>query len=236
MALAYNVVLREAAIRVNAVAGAVSSTLNTNYQVSPLTTTEVVSSIFPLVSLQDAVLDAEEMLAKAIAETGDHPLRQYMAAQTSALSNLATLPSTSSATKPIIGIWGAVLDGSSGQICSEMPLDEVRRRATNANTQLVCPAYWYALQGGRIEHTRTTVVVECCVYSRTDQQTALSANGNVLLADALGFAYVAGTVSLLMRDDEFMLQAQAYRSYFDNAVMAIRQGLTTVTSSVREVA
>lgn len=235
MSTTYNTVIAEVALRINAVYGPISATLQSNYITSPLTTTQVVSSIFPLAAIQDAVLDTEGALAKAVADTANSPLRQYLAAQTSSLANLATLPSLSSASKPIIGVWGTVVDASDSQVCSLMPLDEVRRRATNANSQFVCDEYWYNIIDRVILHTRTNVIVKCCVYSRSDQATILAANGSILLADALASAYVAGAVSTLVRDDEFMAQAAKAQTQFDSATAAIRQGMSTVVPDAMEV-
>ena len=58
---------------------------------------------------------------------------------------------------------------------------------------------------------------------------AFNANDDMLLPDVLGEALVAGAISNLMRDDEWIPQAQVYRAYFDNAVQMIRSGLETVT-------
>ena len=228
MSVPYNIVLRETAIRANAIVGPVPGTLETNYVVSPLTTTQVQSSIFSFTALKDAVLAAEERLAWAIANVKGHPWRQSMANTTAALANLAALPAASTNSKPIVGAWGAVIDGTSSIVCSEMPLDQVRRRALNANSEFVCPVYWYALNGGRIEHTRTTVVVECCTYSRSDQSTTFDANGNILLPDALEHAYVCGAVSMLVRDDEWKEQSQIYANYFNSALESISKGLTAI--------
>jgi hypothetical protein len=224
MSVPYSVVLRETAIRANAIVGPIPSTLETNYVVSPLTTTQVQSSIFSFTAIKDAVLNAEERLAWAIADTADHPWRTYMSLVTSDLANAAILPATSSGSVPIIGVWGAVVDSTSAFPCSQMPLDQVRRRAINANTQFKCPVYWYNITGNRIEHTRTNVKVEVCGYSRSTQSTTFDANGNILLPDALEYAYVCGAVSMLVRDDEWKEQSQIYASYFNNALTQISKG------------
>lgn len=235
MSVPYTVIARQAALRINAITGALSATIESNYTTSPLTITQVVSPIFPLSAINDAVLDTEAALAKAIGETANSSLRQYLAGQTSSLANYASIPSTSSASKPIIGVWDAVIDASDSKVCSLMPLDEVRRRAANANTQFVVEVYWFNLIGRQIVHTRTNVIIKCCVYSRSDQATILAANGNILLADELVSVYVDGAVSRLVRDDEFMAQAQVYSARYDRVEAAIRGGSTTAVPEVMEV-
>lgn len=236
MSVDYTTIIASVALRVNAIVGTLPTTLQANYIVSPLTTTQVVSSIFPLADLQEAVLWAEERLADAIANNGTHPWRTYLTDQTTALSNLATLPSISTHTKPIIGVWGAVYDSSDFQICSLMPMDEVRRRVRNANSNYTCPVYWFVIASEKIVHTRTQVVVDCCVYDRTTQAAELASNGIILLADVLEPAYVAGAVAHLIRDDEFLSQSQVYSTYFNSTLSAISQGMQSVAPSMEVAA
>lgn len=225
MSCSYRTIIAAVGTRCNALVGATTATLQTAYTTSPLTSAEFQSTIFPFADIKESVLWAEEKLATAIGDTADHPWRQSLADNTSALTNPSTLPALSTNSKPIVGAWGAVKDGSSGMVCSEMPLDIVRRKARSS---LTVATYWYNIVGGRIEHTRTSVIIECCVYSRTDQSTALEANGNILLPDALEQAYVCGAMSMLIRDDEFAGQAATYSGYFQNALQAIVSGLSTV--------
>lgn len=232
MSVPYNTVLREVALRINALVGTSDTLLEASYVVNPLTATQFQSTIFNFTSIKDAIIDTEGRLIQAVADTGDSPLRQYIASTTGSIANAGTLPSVDTGFIPIIGIWGAVIDSSDSIPCSMMPLDMVRRRARNANTTYVCPVYWYNMPGGRIEHTRTTVKVECCIYNRATQSTSFDSNGNILLSDALTQAYVAGALAMLLRDDEFAEQGQLYNKYFDAAITAIRSGLTSVPGSV----
>lgn len=232
MSVTWQRVLAETGVRINALTGATAALLETAYTTSPLTTTQFQSTIFNFASVVDAVLNAEEKLAWAIADTGDHPWRQYLASTTADLADKATMPSSSTGSKPIVGIWGAVVDSTSSIVCSQMPLDMIRRRVANAGSYYVCPVYWYSITGGRIEHTRTNVKVECCIYSRSDSATTLASNGNITLPDALMHAYVCGALSLLMRDDEFVAQAGQYDTYFNSAIDSIRKGLTSIAGAV----
>lgn len=208
MAVAYQTILAAVALRINALVGATVAALETTYTTSPLTSANFQSTIFPFTAIKGAVLNAEEKLAQRIANNADDPLRQYMANVTANLASPSTLPSLSTDSKPIIGIWGAVRDASSGIVCSQMPLDLVRRRSSA--TTMVLPVWWFNITGGRIEHTRTNVVIECCVYSRTDQLAIFDADGDILLADALEPDYISEALAILVRDDEFMEQAKLY--------------------------
>jgi hypothetical protein len=79
-----------------------------------------------------------------------------------------------------------------------------------------------------IYHTGTAVKIKVCVYSRDNQATIFDADGPMLLPDALADALVAGVVGELVRDDEFMAQAQMYREQYMVVDQAIRSGLKSI--------
>lgn len=231
MALTYNSVIRAAALRINGLAGATSAALETSYTTVPLTTTQVDSADFTLSALKDAALAVESRLATAIASYRDpqtralHPWRALLKSNILAVGNGASIPSTDTGSNQIIGVPGAVYDNVSGRVCDEMPLDDVRRANRNAGSWLVTPIYGYCIVGNRIEHTRTSVEIEVCVYNRTTQATAIGTlTNNIILPDALEEAYVCGIVSLLVRDDMFNAQAQTYRSYYVQAISQLERG------------
>ncbi len=234
MATSYRTIVAAVGTRVNALVGATATALQASYVTTPLVSGTFQSTIFPFTDIQESVLWAEGRLAQAIADTPNHPLRTPISSTTAALASSVQLPFVGVNGEPIIGAWGAVVDGSSLKVCSDMPLDEVRRAVRMGSTNLPCPLYWFNINGARIEHTRTTVKVECCVYSRT-VQAALLAAGNILLSDALEQAYVAGAVSYLVRDDEFMGQAAMYRRYFEETLNSIRQLVTVVPNPIIDI-
>lgn len=219
-------------MRVNAVVGAQASTLETNYNVRPLTTAQIVSTIFPFTSLKNALQEAERKLVTAIANTGNHPWRQYLAGVTGNLAHKAALPTTSAASKQIVGIWGSIYDASDGVPCREKPLGVITRRVRNSGSFYRTPVYYYKLDGGRIYHTRTNVIIDCCVYDDAAQTTAINSNTAMLLPDVLADALVSGAVSMLVRDDEFTQQAALYRGYFNDWLGAINNGMVSVSSKV----
>jgi len=227
MSVPYNTILRQVGLRINAIIGAVASTLETNYTVSPLTTSQFQSTIFPLTSIKDAIINSEEKLVQAISNTGGHPYRAFILSETAALSSGDVMPSTDASGVEIVGIYGSVLDGSDTSIVlTAAPTQEIRRRL-NTSSYWKIPVYLYSFDGNGIIHTRTTVKVQVCVYSASTQRSAFT-SGNILLPDALEEAYVCGAVSELMRDDEFLSQAGSYSAYFANTLQSITSGLTSV--------
>jgi hypothetical protein len=233
MACSYNNVLRQSALRLNALTGSTAADLQTAYTTSPLTTSQFESADFPFTSFIDACLLVEEKLAVAIADTGGHPWRAYLKGVTSSLAHKAAIPSLTSANKPIIGLLGSVYDASDGTVCTEMSLDDIRIAVRNAGSWLVTPQYGYKLDDHRIYHTRTNVVIDVCFYDRTTQLATIGTLTNpILLADALEEAYVCGVVSYMVRDDAFMAQAQLYRGYFNDTLETIRRGSVSIPGKV----
>lgn len=228
----YHDLIADAALRVNSLVGASTSTLETSFTTRPLTTAEFQSTIFPFSAHITAILYAEQRLAQVIAETGNHPYRTFLQTQTSTLATGANLPSLDSTGKPIIGIYGAVLDGSVTTItCTEGTLEQIRRYnqlATAGSTLYLMSPYQYKIDGNTIEHTQTTVIIKVCAYDYATQLTAATNDTVILLPDALGEAYVTGSLAYLLRDDEFMAQGNVFRGMFEATLAGIRQGLTSV--------
>jgi len=231
MALTYNYIVRQSGLRVNAIIGPVASTLQTNYNVSPQTSAQYGSTIFPFTSIQDAVRLAEERIAEVIAETGNQSLRKPLLSVTEPLPTGSTIPGVDENDVKVIGIYGAVLDAEDPTIvCTSAPPQEIRRRLKSSAYWKI-PVYLYSINGDTIIHTRPApgVLIQVCVYNGDAQKTAIEANGPLLLADTLEEAYVSGTVSMLFRDDEFSQQAAQARQAFSETLQGIRSGFTSVS-------
>lgn len=233
MAVSYDRIIKSAAIRINGISGATSAALETAYLVTPITTTQLDSADFPLTPLKDTCLLVEEKLAHAIANTGSHPWRSVLAGVTASIAHKGVIPVVDSNSKSIIGVFGSVYDASDGTVCTEKPLEVIRRRVENAGTFHLVSAYNYKIDGRRIYHTRTNVVIDVCIYDRTARQTAIDTLTNpILLPDVLEEAYVNGMVAMLVRDDAFMAQSQIYAGYFADTLQMMSQGLTSIVPKV----
>lgn len=224
MAVTYNFVLRQIALGARMLRGDSTPGLQTSYEDTTLNQWDLIpDGKYPLDSLIDAMLDAEGALANAIADTGGHPWRSYLLAYTSPLTSGDVMPSTDADGNPIIGIYGSVYDGDDASIvCTEQPTEVIRRRLLTSSYWVI-PVYYYAMDGNGIIHTRTTVVVQVCFYNRATQLTAVQANNDMLLPDSLVAAIVNGALAMLGIEGNFGAK-------FENAVQAIRTGLTTVPS------
>jgi hypothetical protein len=230
VALTYNYILRQSGLRINAITGAVAATLQTDYIVSPLTTTEFQSTIFPFTAIQDAIRITEGKLATVIAYSGNDTLRSYISSLTAVLASGDSMPSVNASGAKMIGQYGSVLDADDPTIvCTAAPPQEIRRWNATASYWVI-PFYKYSIDGNGITHTRPNgVVVQLCTYDGDAQRAAIEADDPILLADSLEDAYVAGTVSELIRDDEFEGQAAVYRAYFNDTLGQIKSGYTSTS-------
>lgn len=224
--LTYQHILHDVALRMNALVGGDVTAVNTTYNNIVLNATHFKSVDWPFASFKDAILMAIGDFVWAIADTGGHPWRAIIGTVTAPLANHAVLPALVGGNQEIIGTWGMVRDSVSSIPLTEQPLDVVRR--ANQETWRKYPLYYFKIDGNYIEHTRPTVVIECCTYSRQTHSTAFDANGEVLLPDVLQLPLAARAISIMTKDGAFEGQAAIYRAYSDEALMRIRSGLTTL--------
>jgi hypothetical protein len=217
MALVYNNIIRQAALRVNGfTTGTTPVLLQNAYVVSPLTTTQLASPDFPLAAYQDTALLVEEKLATRIANNKQSPLRTFFTTQTSSISNKSQIPSTDASNSPIIGAFGDVFDSTDSLPLEEMSLQDIIIKTRNANSWQKCEVYGYNIVGSRLYHTRSNAKIDVCTYNRTVQGTAIATLTNSsFLPDALEWAFVCGMVALLVRDGAFESQAALYANYFN---------------------
>ena len=231
MGVPYNILMRNVAVRINALTNATNPTeLEAAYTIDPLTAPDVLgSAVFNFSAIRDAVLLSEQKLAQTIAETKDHAWRAKLISQTGTepLASGATLPPQDEDGLSIIGLYGSVYDSADNRELYEQPAQVIQRRlATPALWKI--PVYHYAIVGDSIVHTRTLVRVEVCVWDYLNQQAAIEANDDMLLPDVLEEAVICGAISMLVRDDEWLAQGSQYVAYYNETLAAIRGGETKV--------
>lgn len=224
MAQTYHKILRNIALRLNTLRSGEPAVLETSFSDQPLTLFDWNGNP-PFEAVKDALLMAEEKLADAIANVGDHPWRRVLNGITANVAHKGLLPATDSNSKSIVGIWGSVYDGSDGTVCTEQPLELIRDRVANPNSFFRIASYWYKIDDMRIFHTRTNVKLDCCVYDLATQRTAIDNNSSMLLPDVLDEALMCGGVSYFNVDG-----SDYYRRCFADALTAISRGLTSVSA------
>jgi len=213
--------LAGASIRINALQGTDPVELQITYSQRPLTDEVFQSSILPMNAIRDSLVWATGKLAETIALSDNRVLRAYLRSETDPLVSGADLPSVDLAGAPIIGNFGAVLDGTDQtKILTRMPVAVVRNRLLSTGIFLA-PAYYFALASGQILHTRTTAILECCVWDADAQTEVYDHNGTFTLADSLAEAVICGGCAMLVRDDEFVEQSGRWATYFGTTLASI---------------
>lgn len=225
MGVPYSQIVRNVAVRVNALTDATTPAgLEVAYTATMNAANVQESAIFPYTAICDAILQAEQKLAQTIAETKDHAWRAKLISQTEELATNATLPAFDENGISIIGLYGDVFDattGTEGTVLSEQPLETIRRRLRTPSLWKI-PVFHYAMTGDSIVHTRTNVRIEVCVWDFLNQQAAIQADDDMLLPDVLEEALICGAITMLVRDDEWLSQGSQYATYFTDTLAAIR--------------
>lgn len=225
MPLSYHDIAAAVAISINALEGTDPVELQITYSTRPLTNELFDSSIFPFDAIRDRIIETEGRLAQQVGKSTDRVLRSYIGSQTTPLASGTELPTLDENGAPIIGNFGACVDADNPLItCTPQPLPVVRRRN-------LAPALWllqgamFALDGTRIFHSQTNVILECCVYSASAQTAAFDADETILFPDTMAVDYVTGALALLVRDDEWLQQATQYAQYYLATLNALPAGV-----------
>lgn len=226
----------------NTIIGAQSGTAQTNYIVEPFTAAQTDSAAYPYQMIVDACVMAEAAIAQVVGQTNNHPWRVYLTngllnGSGTGIANGASLQlSGGVAVKGVLG-YGAVTYLSGGtHILTERPLEDIERRnrnqwdaTTNPNGFFRLPAYFYRIKDGRIFHTVPLpgVTVDYFAYDMATSYGQIPAGAPLFPTSALP-AYVAGALSLLLKEDEYPSTAQHYTQLFAQLLTQIGQGYTAV--------
>lgn len=244
MSTPFRLAIAEIAKRVNAFKSTASaSTADSDFNTSPLTTTQIDSIIHNLALLQNIVADVHGDLAWAIAAAADangigqHPWRVHFADLTANVSHGGTLPTVSASSKTIIGAFGRPYDAADTDLFLSPSIVE-RISAFRANTGIFTNnPNLYALNGTKVYHTTTNVIFECCSYERADTLTLITSNSSFgtgaasrTIPDVLMPALVAGGVVMAVVEDELIPQAQVYAVYYQDVLKRIAAGITVMPS------
>lgn len=167
----YGAIERQVSNLLGLILGATLADVGTNYSATASTSNRM-NPDFPLATIQDAIVNAVTEIVRTIAETPRHPERADFRDVSSALGNRATVPQSGQGGTPFIGRFGRVYDSSNAKSLLPAPLDDVRSFNEFASTIYSgFQPYWYAWNGAAIEHTRTNVFLEGCVWARPTYTT-----------------------------------------------------------------
>jgi len=226
VSVSYSTILRQIAVTVNALTGALPASLQTSYATVPLTSANFQSSILPFGYLKDKMLNAQESLFLALASTATNPLRRFIESQTDPLS-YGDQVTTNADGLPVVGAYGAVRDAETGRVLTLEEVENIQLRVINPNSMFKVKVYQYAIVGDRVYPTVDEVIVDVCAYERPDSD-ALDLESDILLPDILGPAMVQGAISECYRDDEYLEQSGQARGFFNQWIQALQSGMAQI--------
>lgn len=230
MSTSYQKVVAEVAKHVNAIAGVSAAQADTNYGTTPLTTTEVDDVVFQQSLIESIVINVHGRLALAIASAvdaatgiGNHPWRGFFRDVTGSIANAGNLPTVGSGAKSIMGAFGQAYDAANtDQAMIKASFERVSKYSNNSGIYTNDP-HLYCINGGKVYHTTANIVLDVCVYERSDQVSAV-ASGNITLPDTLFDALVAGGVAMAVVNEKNMGQAGMFAGYYQAALAEISRG------------
>lgn len=201
MSFTYGKVESQVSSLIGAILGEDMATAGTNYS-AVASTANRKNVDFSIPAVQDAIVNAITDIALAIAETPRHPERANMQGTTVSLANRSVIPSLDSLGSPFVGIKGRVYDFATAKSLVWNDIDAIRSFNEHTNIYSGFTPYWYAYNGNTIEHTRTSVAIEGCVWVRP---TFVSAN-NITLDDIHEMAVVMGAIRHLCPREALYLE------------------------------
>lgn len=229
MSVPYRQLLRMAGARVNAVPGSTQTLKEAAYLTSPLTIAQLGTRDFPFSYIKDLCVAVVGEIIEAYSSVSNHPFRINNLSVTAALANKAQIPAVNSANKPVVGVYGAIKDSSDGGALTKQPFKLIQTMVDNTDTFLKGEYYYFDIIDRIIYHTRPTVVIEVCTFSASDELTAIGANGNVPLPDAILACAVDGISARMIIDDEFASQSQIFAQYYATGLAGMRAGSQNYT-------
>ena len=198
MSILWQKVVAGSALLLGAIEAADNSTLETNYLATVTTSTLRGADYSPTVIL-DACIDAAMLIAQAICEPDAHPETTSFRVLSSAVSNAAAVPSTSSGSVPRIGPIRRVYDSSSA---SKALTRTTSQRVNDFNrlgsgTFGAYSPYLYAINGDTLEHTVTTAICEFCGFTRASITVNIGGSDVIPLNDEHEPHIINGAVARL---------------------------------------
>lgn len=222
MAISYNIIQREVALRSAQIIGTSQATLEASYTGawgSSLDGAEV-----PISSIKEQILNIESEIAHIIASDAVHPYRGYLYGISAGLANLANTPTSDNAGNPFIGVFDSVVDGSTGQPLTVQPTETLLdyQNTFFSDTQL----YNYAIVGSTLQHTRATAKVTGCVWNRTTRDAAYDAGGDSPLPPILANTWIAGVMANIAQIGwtDAAQVTQMYSNLYQQGIQILRIG------------
>lgn len=222
MSVLWKVPQREVMLRANLFPANTGATQIASYGVANPSDTQILDRAvqFPELAVDDALLDAGDVIVGRIGRNPQSPYRSSFHDVTANIASGALLPTTSSTSKPIVGVIGEVRDASGNALMNFANERAVKGYNTlKTNIVKVQPNLYYS-DNVRIWHTTANVIADVVIWSKTDQITLMGTNprGTCPFPEDLIELLVEGALAKVFRDKFNETQAQIYQQRFDNHI------------------
>lgn len=221
----YSDLIKEIAIRLDAVVGSTGAAKEASLSNPVPTISELGSTDFPLSNIRRTLLSSVSRIIRTYAGIKNHPFRQYNLSQTANIAHKGQIPFVNSASKPIVGVFGAVRDATTGDILTEQPvqlIESIRRSQTDSS--LKGSYFYYKIADSRIYHTRTNVVIDVVTFDAATEKIAIAAGSASILPDACFDIAWTAALGLMMIDDSYQNQAAVYQNYATQCLNEMKMG------------
>lgn len=218
MAISFNSLKAEVMSLLNALPATTPAIANQTFTNAQAGTVASLSTDWPEVQIQNAVLDAEYTVCYEVALNDRHPERADFEEQSVALASGATLPVNSSTGKPFVGTYSGIIDSITERPLIERPLSLVRMVIENEGTMYPAGLNMYAIMGSKIYYSTTNQVkITGPAVSRATW------TGNIRCRDSHAPAIVYGAMMYLLTKEGTWAQAfQMHEDLFSRYLMAIK--------------
>lgn len=218
MATSFNSLKAEVMSLLNALPATTPAVAQQNYTNAASGTVASVSTDWPEGQIQNAILDSEYTVCYEVALNEFHPERADFEEQSTALANGATLPINSSTSKPFVGKYSGIIDGTLGTPLIERPLSVVRMVTENVQTMFPSGLNLYAIMGSKLYYA-------CTNQAKVTGPAVSKATwtGNIRCRDSHVPAIIHGAMTYLLTKEGVWAQAfQMHNGLYGDYLTMIR--------------
>lgn len=221
-------ILRQVFIRIGAYQGQAEAIEASYLLADPSTNAK--SASFTKSVLLDGLVGIEQEMAGAIGSEPDHPWQNVITDFTASIASGGRVPSVgvSSSTAKIIGKYHQVKDADSPfrPLTNDLTIADIRELSLNPASMFKSDIYSFALERGRLHHTRTNAIIDVSVYAYDTRKAAIFADQELLFTEAQD-CYFSGLMSLLMNTDALLTElSKMYAPRYQAWIAALGAGQT----------
>lgn len=240
MAETWDSIQRQVILRANQLQANSATALSTSYETSTIGQTEMGDRAieFPMLAINDAILNAGDRLVNVIGLDIYSPYRNYFADVTASLTTGSSIPLISDNSQSRVGLIGAVRDSSTEE---KLVAKDYKDVVGISKLTLKQSPNWYYTDNVRIWHTNTSVICDIVVWDKSTQLLSMGydpsgdsdpTRGECPFPQDLHEALVCGALSYIFRGDFNNSQVSLWRGYFNNRIEEL--GIHVVSEEVEK--